>query len=84
MDEVRQREYSRLSGKDRRFIKGQRYNLLSRRENLTTEGREALRLLFRANKRLHTAYLLRSRSASSGTTTDPAGRGGSSSPGKMP
>jgi transposase len=59
MDEVRKREYARLSGKDRRFIKGQRYNLLSRRENLTTEGRQALKLLFRANKRLHTAYLLK-------------------------
>jgi transposase len=59
MDEVRRREYARLSGKDRRFIKGQRYNLLSRREHLTTEGRQALRLLFRANKRLHTAYLLK-------------------------
>jgi transposase len=59
MDEVRRREYARLSGKDRRFIKGQRYNLLSRRENLTTKGRQALRLLFRANKRLHTAYLLK-------------------------
>jgi transposase len=59
MDEVRRREYARRSGKDRRFIKGQRYNLLSRREDLTTEGRQALRLLFRANKRLHTAYLLK-------------------------
>jgi hypothetical protein len=27
--------YARLSGRDRRFIKGQRYNLLSRHENLT-------------------------------------------------
>jgi len=59
MDEVRRREYARLTGKDRRFIKGQRYNLLSRRENLTTKGRQALKLLFRANKRLHTAYLLK-------------------------
>jgi transposase len=59
MDEVRRREYARLAGKDRRFIKGQRYNLLSRRENLATEGKQALRLLFRANKRLHTAYLLK-------------------------
>ena len=58
-DEVRRRASARLSGKDRRFIKGQRYNLLSRRENLTTEGRPALRLLFRANKRLHKAYLLK-------------------------
>jgi len=53
------REYARLSGKDRRFIKGQRYNLLSREENLTTAGKQALKLLFRANKRLHTAYLLK-------------------------
>jgi transposase len=59
LDEVRRREYARLSGKDRRFIKGQRSDLLSRRENLTTEGRQARRLLFRANKRLHTAYLLK-------------------------
>jgi transposase len=59
MDEVRRREYARLSGTDRRFIKGQRYNLLSRREHLSTEGRAALKLLFQANKRLHTAYLLK-------------------------
>jgi transposase len=55
MDEVRKREYARLTGKDRRFIKGQKYNLLSRRENLTTEGKRALRLLFQANRRLNTA-----------------------------
>jgi transposase len=59
MDEVRRREYARLTGKDRRFLKGQRYNLLSRRESLTTEGRQALKLLFGANKRLHTASLLK-------------------------
>ena len=59
MDEVRKREYARLSGKDRRFIKGQKYNLLSRREDLTTEGKRALRLLFRANRRLNKAYLLK-------------------------
>ena len=29
LDEVRKREYARLSGKDRRFIKGQKYTLLS-------------------------------------------------------
>jgi len=59
MDEVRKQEYKRLSGKDRRFIKGQKYNLLSRRENLTTKGRDALNLLFDANKRLNKAYLLK-------------------------
>ena len=35
LDKVRKAEYARLSGKDRRFIKGQKYTLLSRRENLT-------------------------------------------------
>ena len=42
-----------VSGRERRFIKGQKYTLLSRRENLTTEGKRALRLLFRANRRLN-------------------------------
>jgi transposase len=31
---VRKAEYARLGGKDRRFIKGQKYTLLSRHENL--------------------------------------------------
>jgi transposase len=58
MDEVRRREYARLVGEDRRFIKGQRFNLLTRWENLHLKGRKALKLLFKANRRLHTAYLL--------------------------
>jgi transposase len=59
LDKVRKAEYARLSGKDRRFIKGQKYTLLSRRENLDTEGRLALRTLLKANKRLNVAYLLK-------------------------
>jgi transposase len=59
LDKVRKSEYARLSGKDRRFIKGQKYTLLSRREHLDTEGRVALRTLLKANKRLNTAYLLK-------------------------
>jgi transposase len=59
MDEVRKQEYARLSGKERRFIKGQKYNLLSRWENLTIGGKQALKLLFRANRRLNKAYLLK-------------------------
>ncbi len=39
LDTVRKREYARLTGGDRRFIKGQKYTLLSRRENRTTMGR---------------------------------------------
>ncbi len=59
LDTVRKSEYSRLSGKDRRFIKGQKYTLLSGRENLTLEGRQSLKLLLAANRRLNTAYILK-------------------------
>jgi transposase len=59
LDKVRKIEYARLAGRDRRYIKGQKYTLLSRRENLTLEGRRALRALLAANKRLNTAYLLK-------------------------
>jgi transposase len=59
LDQVRKSEYARVSGKQRRFIKGQKYTLLSRKENLTLEGRQALKTLLRANKRLNTAYLLK-------------------------
>jgi len=59
LDKVRKAEYRRLKGKDRQFIKGQKYTLLSRREHLTLAGRQALKKLLAANKRLHTAYLLK-------------------------
>jgi transposase len=59
LDTVRKSEYARVTGKDRRFIKGQKYTLLAHRENLTLEGRQALKLLLAANQRLHTAYLLK-------------------------
>ena len=59
LDKVRKAEYARLSGKDRRFIKGQKYNLLSRHENLTLEGKRSLKILLAANKRLNTAYVLK-------------------------
>ena len=59
LDLVRKSEYARLAGTDRRFIKGQRYALLAHRENLTLDGRRALKTLLAANKRLNTAYLLK-------------------------
>jgi len=59
LDQVRRSEYKRVSEKERRFIKGQRYTLLSHKANLDIEGRRALRMLLRANKRLHKAYLLK-------------------------
>ena len=59
LDQVRKREYARLRGQDRRFIKGQKYTLLSNKANLTLDGRRALQTLLKANKRLNTAYLLK-------------------------
>jgi transposase len=60
LDEVRRSEYARLSSdRERRFIKGQRYTLLSRRAHLSYRGRAALKLLLQANKRLQVAYLLK-------------------------
>jgi transposase len=59
LDDVRKQEQARLSDKDRRFVKGQKYTLLSNRENLSESGRKNLRLLLAANKRINTAYLLK-------------------------
>jgi len=39
LDTVRKGEYARLQGRERRYIKGQKYTLLSRKENLTLRAR---------------------------------------------
>lgn len=60
IDKVRKAEYKRLTNRpDRKFIKGQKYVLLSHRENLSPEKRRQLTTLLAANKRLHTAYVLK-------------------------
>jgi transposase len=59
LDKVRKMEYARLRGKDRSYIKGQKYVLLSNHENLTLDGRRSLKMLLAANKRLNTTYLLK-------------------------
>jgi transposase len=59
LDKVRKAEYARLRGKDRRFIKGQKYTLLSHRDNLTLDGKRSLAVLLATNKRLNTAYVLK-------------------------
>lgn len=60
MDKVRKAEYKRLTDRaDRKFIKGQKYVLLSHRENLSPDKRRRLDLLLAANKRLNTAYILK-------------------------
>ena len=58
LDTVRKSEYARASGRERRYIKGHPYTLLSHRENLDLDGRKALKTLLAANQRLNTAYLL--------------------------
>ncbi len=59
LDKIRKSEYARVSGRGRRFIKGQKYNLLSNHENLSLDGKRALKALLAANKRLNTAYMLK-------------------------
>jgi transposase len=59
LDAIRKREYARLSGKNKTFVKGQKYNLLSHWANLSLDGKHALKMLLAANKRLNTAYMLK-------------------------
>jgi len=57
--QVSKSESARLSGRQRRFSKGQTYTRLSNRENLTREGRPAVKTLRAANKRLTIADRLK-------------------------
>jgi transposase len=59
MDCVRKSEYQRLVADDRRYVKGKKFVLLTRWDNLTAHKREGLRELFRVNHRLYKAYLLK-------------------------
>ncbi len=59
LDQVRRSEYKRVTDEERGFIKGQRYVLLSKRDNLSDDGRKNLMRLLQANERLSVAYLLR-------------------------
>ena len=59
LDAIRKNEYAKLSGEDRSFIKGQKYNLLSRKEHLELPAKRSLKLLLSKNKRLYTAYVLK-------------------------
>jgi len=59
LDKVRRSEYRRVQGKERSYIKGQRFTLLAHRENLKLDARQALDKLLAANERLNTAYVLK-------------------------
>ena len=58
LDTVRKSEYARLAGRVG-IHQGPEIHLLSRRENLTLDGKKALKTLLAANKRLNTAYMLK-------------------------
>lgn len=59
LDRVRRSEYRKANKAQRKYIKGQRYTLLSHEENLTLKGKSALKKLLAVNKRLNTAYVLK-------------------------
>jgi transposase len=59
MDEVRRNEYKHLPKKEKEYIKGHRYILLSHQRNLDLMGRKRLKALLSANKRLNAVYVLK-------------------------
>jgi transposase len=48
LDKVRKQEYAKLDGDKRKFIKGQKYTLLSHKENLQGSARKNLKILLAA------------------------------------
>jgi len=60
IDEVRREEWRQAEGeKDKKFIKGQRFNLFKNPCNLKLEAKKSLKELLDMNKNLHSAYILK-------------------------
>lgn len=59
LDEVRKQEYRRASEEQRKYIKGQRFILLSHPQNLDRTGKKSLKTLCTVNRKLYKAYLLK-------------------------
>jgi transposase len=59
VDEVRRAEFFRKGGRMRGLVKGKRWLLLSRWVNLDSKKRQLLHELFRLNRRMMKAYLLK-------------------------
>lgn len=59
IDEVRRAEFFRQGGRRRELVKGKRWLLLSRWVHLNTEKKRQLNQLFRLNRRVMKAYLLK-------------------------
>jgi transposase len=59
IDEVRRAEFFRQGGRQRELVKGKRWLLLSRWVNLNTDQKRQLNQLFKLNRRVLKAYLLK-------------------------
>ena len=59
VDDVRKQEYRSASIEQRKYIKGQRYILLSHRRNLDSRGKQSLKELLAVNRRLCKTYILK-------------------------
>ena len=66
VDEVRRAEFFRKDGRIRGLVKGKRWLLLSRWVNLDSQKRQLLNELFRLNRRMMKAYLLKEALTASG------------------
>ena len=59
VDEVRRAEFFRQGGAQRELIKGKRWLLLTRWVNLTAEKQQVLNQLFRLNRKVMKAYMMK-------------------------
>jgi len=59
LDTIRKEEYKKLDKDKWKYIKGQKYVLLSKRSNLKLSAKQSLDELLSINKRLNTAYILK-------------------------
>ena len=59
LDEVRRSEWRKASQEDKKFIKGQRFNLFRNPENLKQDNKSSLQSLFEFNEPLFQSYLLK-------------------------
>ena len=59
IDEVRRSEWRQAAKEDKKFIKGQRYNLFRNPENLKPENKSSLQSLLEINEPLFQSYLLK-------------------------
>jgi len=49
LDQVRKNEFKRLTGQNKKYIKGNKFTLLSNKENLSSNGKKMLKKLLKVN-----------------------------------